>query len=246
MNIKQYFFLLTTLIASLNTFALEAKHTEGTVDIDGLANEPTWQSSTWHPLNHLMAGALPENNDDFSGRYKVSWDNNKLYLFVEIIDDVLIDSHPDPKDRYWDDDCLEVFIDEDQSGGDHLNNYNAFAYHIALDGNVADFGDDNDDGVVLLNDHVKSKWTRDTLSPFKIYWEVAIDIYSDNFTTANPGQPIELSEGKTLGFMLAYCDNDHSAEREHFMGSHEVQPRNGDRNLGYKDASVFGKLTLTK
>ncbi|MCP4059513.1 MAG: sugar-binding protein, partial [Pseudoalteromonas sp.] len=46
------------------------------------------------------------------------------------------------------------------------------------------------------------------------------------------------------GFMLAYCDNDGSEVREHFMGSHEVQPVNGDRNRGFIDADVFGKITL--
>jgi len=28
------------------------------------------------------------------------------------------------------------------------------------------------------------------------------------------------------------------------MGSHEVQPVNGDRNRGFIDADVFGKITL--
>ena len=49
-----------------------------------------------------------------------------------------------------------------------------------------------------------------------------------------------------MGFMLAYCDNDGSPEREHFVGSHEITPVNGDKNLGFIDASVFGKITLVK
>ena len=48
------------------------------------------------------------------------------------------------------------------------------------------------------------------------------------------------------GFMLAYCDNDGSKEREHFIGSVEIAPKNGDKNRGYIDASVFGKLWLKK
>jgi len=244
-TIKQLAIYFGLLVApAIN--ALEAKLTPEPIMIDGNANEIIWQQSQWNELKYLMAGRMPDDKEDFSGRFKVSWDNQKLYLLVEIIDDALIDSHPDPKEKYWDDDCLEVFIDEDASGGNHLNSYNAFAYHIALDGNVADFGDQKDNGVVLLNDHVKSTWRRSDLAPYTITWEVAIDIYPDSFSTARPGPTIVLTENKVMGFMLAYCDNDGSEEREHFIGSHDVEPRNGDRNLGYIDASAFGKLTLVK
>jgi len=44
--------------------------------------------------------------------------------------------------------------------------------------------------------------------------------------------------------MLVYGVNDGSEFREHFMGSHPVEPINGDKNLSYKDASVFGTLVL--
>ena len=44
--------------------------------------------------------------------------------------------------------------------------------------------------------------------------------------------------------MLAYCDNDGSLEREAFVGSTEITPINGDKNLGYITADVFEKLTL--
>jgi len=47
-----------------------------------------------------------------------------------------------------------------------------------------------------------------------------------------------------MSFMLAYCDNDGSDEREHFIGSHDIEPVNGDKNLCYIDASVFGSIRL--
>ena len=34
-----------------------------------------------------------------------------LYLLVEITDDVLFDQHANPLHLYWDDDCIEIFID---------------------------------------------------------------------------------------------------------------------------------------
>ena len=222
-------------------------YTSAPVTIDGMASEAAWGNAQWHSLDKLMVGNMPEKHD-FSGRYKLLWDENYLYLQAEIVDDVLIDNHPDPTKAYWDDDCLEVFIDEDASGGNHLESYNAFAYHIALDGNVADIGDKENDkgGVVLLNNHVASRWTRAETSPFTITWEVAIKLYPDTFTLNSPGEPIALTAGKIIGFMLAYCDNDGSETREHFVGSHEITPVNGDKNRGYIDASVFGKIKLIK
>lgn len=241
-TIKTYL-ALAALALALPATAMDAIKSAAPVTIDGRIDDAVWQRAEWHPLNHHMIGSLP-STEDFSGRFKVAWDVNKLYLVAEIIDDVLIDTHPDPYDRYWDDDTLEVFIDEDASGGNHLHSYNAFAYHIALDGNVADFGDEQENGVVLLNEHVTSVWTRQTEAPFAITWEVAIDIYDDTFKRQQNQSPVKLAADKVIGFMLAYCDNDGSPEREHFLGSHEITPRNGDKNLGYIDASVFGKLRL--
>jgi hypothetical protein len=195
-----------------------------------------------------MLGEYP-SPEDFSGRFTLRWDNEFLYLLAEIQDDVLIDTHPDPKQNYWDDDCLEIFIDEDKSGGDHLFNDNAFAYHIALDNQVVDIGPNHSDGSTnfrILNEHVKSAWKRNESMPFQITWELAIRIYDDSYDDALSNKPVKLREGKTLGFMVAYCDNDGSPEREHFLGSHKVEPVDGDKNLGYKNASVFDELVLKK
>ncbi|HSG61102.1 MAG TPA: CBM9 family sugar-binding protein [Pseudomonadales bacterium] len=234
---------ITSLALSIPLAAMEAIKTKDNMLIDGRADEAVWQQATWHPLDQLMVGNMP-TAEDFSGRFKLAWDETQLYLIAEIIDDVIFDSHPNPYDRYWDDDTLEVFIDEDASGGHHLYSYNAFAYHIGLDGNVADFGQRQDEGVVLLNDHVTSVWTRQTTPPYAITWEVAILIYDDSFDHLATNIPVKLTKNKVMGFMLAYCDNDGSSQREHFMGSHAITPRHGDKNLGYIDASVFGKLKL--
>ena len=218
--------------------------------IDGKATEQAWQQAKWHKLNHLILGEKPSNND-FNGRYKLLWDENYLYLLAEIQDDVLFDQHTDPLFNYWDDDCLEIFIDEDHSGGGHQFDFNAFAYHVALDNQVADIGPNKADGSVnfiLLNDHVRNRWQRSAGSN-KILWETAIAVYDKNFqlNSDNPEQyRVKLIKDKVLGFMLAYCDNDGSAERESFIGSHFIKPINGDKNLGYKTADVFGDIRLVE
>ena len=243
------FITTLSIIFSFNISALEAVKAPGKIQIDGLANEVSWQLAKWQPIDNLILGTEP-SKDDFSGRFKIMWDEEQLYLLVEITDDILFDQHADPRHLYWDDDCLEVFLDEDASGGNHQYNFNAFAYHIALDNQAVDMGSKNSDGsdsFFLLNDHINSSWRRNKKWPNKVIWEVAIRVYDDSFTMQmNKLLPVSLFEGKKLGFMLAYCDNDGSKEREHFMGSTDIKAVNGNKNLGYITADVFQKLRLIK
>lgn len=228
---------------------LEAKKTQGKIMINGIVDEVSWELAKWQPINNLILGSAPSVND-FSGQFKVMWDEEQLYLLVEIIDDILFDQHADPRYLYWDDDCLEIFLDEDASGGDHQFNFNAFAYHVALDNQAVDIGEKNADGsdnFVLLNEHVTSVWRRSESAPNKVVWEVAVRVYDDSFTMQmkNP-QAVNLFKGKQIGFMLAYCDNDGSKEREHFIGSTDIKAVNGSKNLGYITSDVFQKLMLIK
>lgn len=224
-----------------------ALHTSNPIKIDGKADETVWTQAAWYPMNKDMIGNVPKA-DDFSGRFKLAWDEGQLYLLAEIVDDVLFDQHPNPLNLYWDDDCLEIFIDEDKSGGNHQFNFNAFAYHVALDNQAVDIGEQtptNSAPFILLNDHIDSRWQRDSKDHTKITWEVAIKIFDDRFKIDDStSQPVTLQANKEMGFMLAYCDNDGSKQREHFMGSTSIQAVNGDKNLGYIDASVFSSLTL--
>lgn len=246
--IKSLLTLLVLSLFSLTSQAIEVRKSSTPPKIDGLIDKPVWKNAQWQPMDELILGEQP-NKDDFSGRYKLLWDSNKLYLLAEIQDDILFDQHPDPLHLYWDDDCLEVFIDEDASGGNHQFNYNAFAYHVALDNQVVDIGKSTAEGkvnFVLLNDHIDSKWQRSSEEPHKIVWEMAISIYDDRFNLSNKkdNSPVSLLKGKRLGFMLAYCDNDGSQHRESFIGSTQIKAINGDKNLGYITADVFDQITL--
>lgn len=248
--------LITSLIGLLglsNASAITVPKAKVAPVIDGQAKDLAWQHGTWRSLSELIVGSQP-SKDDFSGRYKILWDEQKLYILVEITDDVLFDQHANPLHFYWDDDCIEIFIDEDASGGNHQFNFNAFAYHVALDNQAVDIGYKNSDGspdFLALNDHINNKWQRSSTAPYVMTWELAIDVYDDSFTYQAfdnkkefSGKPVKLFKGKKLGFMLAYCDNDGSKEREHFMGSTPITPVNGDKNLGYITADVFDTIEL--
>ncbi|MFA3789753.1 sugar-binding protein [Aliiglaciecola sp. SL4] len=230
-----------SLIFSTCAVAIDVVATSTPPIIDGVNNEPQWQKATWLPIDQVILGG-PLSKQDFQGRYRLLWNADKLYLQVEIVDDRLVDFNADPLDKYWDDDTLEIFIDEDASGGNHQYSYNAFAYHIALDNQVVDITPEGT--FALFNEHIESRWKRDIKGPHKIIWEAAISLYSDDFDSSKANAPKRLVKGKKIGFMLAYCDNDNSKTREHFIGSKEIKAVNGDKNRGWIDASVFDTLIL--
>lgn len=209
------------------------------LNVDGIADEAVWSSARWHDLDQRWLG--PEHSAaDFAGRYKVAWTKDKLVILAEFTDDILIDTHRDPLVQYWDDDCLEIFIDEDFSGGNHQFSHNAFAYHLSLDNQAIDIG--TDQRARSYSHHVTSRWRQ---VGDKVTWEVAIDIYDDTYADdADDNQPIALSAGKLMGLMVAYCDNDGSELRENFIGSEEIAE--GPKDRGYIDAGVFGSLLLVE
>ena len=240
--------LVLTLAVCVPSGAVLAEHVEGRSEyrapraavapvIDGVADEAAWEAAPWRELSHRWLGPA-YSADDFQGRYKVVWTEDRLYLLAEIVDDILFDSHRDPLVQYWDDDTLEVFIDEDFSGGEHQYNHNAFAYHLSLDNRAIDIGTDR--RARDYTHHVESRWRQ---SGDKVTWELAIRVYPDTYRDGAAGnEPVELKAGKVLGLMVAYCDNDGSELRENFIGSEAVPYGPTDR--GWIDAGLFGRLLL--
>jgi hypothetical protein len=205
--------------------------------IDGVADEAIWAEAEWYAIEHRWLG--PEYSaDDFEGRFKIVWTEERIYILGEFVDDILIDTHRDPLVQYWDDDCLEVFLDEDYSGGEHQYNHNAFAYHMSLDNQAIDIGTDAKPH--NYSHHVESRWQQRGNT---LVWELAIDIYTDDYVDGADGnEPVQLSAGKVLGLMIAYCDNDGSELRENFIGSESVPT--GPKDRGWIDAGLFGALVL--
>ncbi len=245
--LTSFLFVFSPVSSSFDGIATIIEQASKPIKIDGRSAESDWSKARWQPINHHIIGTMPDKND-FSGRFKLLWDESYLYVLAEITDDVLFDQHADPLYKYWDDDCLEIFVDEDNSGGEHQFNFNAFAYHVALDNQAVDIGvqqPNNEAPFVLLNDHIESYWRRNPNNGHSITWEVSVKLFDDSFSLNKPDQqPVKLTPKKELGFMLAYCDNDGSEEREHFLGSTPIKAVNGDKNLGYKTADVFQTFVL--
>ncbi len=202
--------------------------------IDGHGNESSWSSLDWMPLDQVWVGEIP-TEQDFKGKYKLTWDENYIYVLAEIQDDVLLDIHEDGLVNYWDDDCLEIFIDENNSDGNHQFNNSAYAYHIALNLRVTDIGVDS--LPMYVDHHVK---TAKVTQGNSTTWEVGVKAWNE--IPGVRGEARKYKAGEDIGFMVAYCDNDSSPEREHFIGSNVIEGE--DKNRGWIDAGVFNNWTL--
>lgn len=207
--------------------------------VDGVGDDACWNPGEWGFIDEQWFSnrSVPDSTD-FYGRYKVVWTPEKLYLLLEITDDVLNDNITDPLNNYWEDDCLEVFIDEDKSGGDHKccpQAYNAFAYHVSpVTYDAVDLSDDGDFVPKLFNEHVniavKSAGSMHII-------EIAITVFDNTFNEDHLNTPVILTKGKLMGFSIAYCDDDGDG-REDFMAT---QPGGLD---SWMNADLFGELLL--
>lgn len=245
--IKRFIFsikCLCLIFAAANALAFEISKAPSEPSIDGVANDLAWQQAQWRPIDQLILG-VRVTPEDFSGRYKLVWTEQHLLLLAEITDDVLVDRHANPLFKYWEDDTLELFIDENASGGNHLENHSAFAYHIALDNQAVDIAEDGKPR--LFNDHIESSWRRDARG--MVIWEVAIALYSDQYHSGlsqaeRMAKRVTLTAGKSLALIVAYCDADADDGRQSFLTSYDIKPVNGDKNRAYIDANVFERAIL--
>lgn len=214
-----------------------APETKREIVIDGKGNEKSWDKAEWKEINYTWLGEEPSKKD-FQGRYKILWDEKYLYFLVEVKDDSLSDQEPDPFVNWWEDDCLELFVDEDRSMGNHQFSNNAFAYHITLDYAIIDLASDKKPR--NYKDHLEVKRSKTGADLYT--WEVAMKVFDDRYPKNT--QPVKLKAGKVLGFAVSYNDNDGDNRRENFIGSVEIEGE--DKNRGWIDAGVFGELKLVK
>jgi hypothetical protein len=220
--------------------------------IDGLANDACWENAGWNSIDQVWipwGGTMKA--EDFTGRFKVTWssETDRVYFLVEVIDDVLVDGYKYPMDGYYNWDIVEIFFDEDASGGDHTLNQNAFAYHITAGNDEADFeAMDLGPNYAAMNysDHLDCK----IVHADGIYtWEISMIVYNENFNPGSASNPTEqLQVGKVSGLSMAYCDNDNPNEnpksRDNFIGSVAVPKAN--YNDHWQNADWFGKVKMVE
>jgi len=220
----------------------KVKHLNILPQIDGIGNDTCWNEPTmeWQSINQVWMpwkGTVP-SSEDFSGKYKVGWNETKnlLYFLVDVVDDIFIDGYDFTKNGpsgYPNYDVVEIFIDENRSKGAHVfdngseNAQNAFSYHFSVnapaDGETTnEFTVEDMDGVDWGNYWVVNY--ADHFSEFKMkkngnhfVYEFSMKVYNDTYPTQNNNgftstdkelARTVLTAGKIMGMSMAYCDND--------------------------------------
>jgi hypothetical protein len=205
------------------------------LEIDGFSKDSIWSRVNWYDMNFLWMGE-PLESTDYQGRYKLAWDNEYLYILVEVVDDYLSPTLKNGLENYWKGDYVEVFIDEDQSGGNHKFNHQAFAYHVSTEGHAIDINTLQE--AVFFDDHIKVERSQEGK---KYLWEMAIKLFDNKFDENSAENiPVTIARQKRIGFSIAYGDNDGNNMRENFMGSKKTHGMNNDE--GYINADVFGSI----
>ncbi len=214
---------------------LKAYKTNSPLLVDGYSNDFIWDNIPWYDMNNVWMGQTVDSLD-YYGQFKLAWDREYLYVLVKVIDDYLQPTLKDGIENYWKGDYVEVFIDEDLSGGNHQYNHQAFAYHVSTEGHAIDLSTSKK--AIFLDDHVSVK--RSTKE--NVYtWEMAIKLFDNQFNELDSSiVPVTIYNNKRIGFSIAYGDNDGKQVRENFMGSKKTHGKNNDE--GYVNSDVFGTL----
>ncbi len=251
---------------SLIKTTLIASETATPPVFDGEDTDGCWTSAKWYPIDQTWitwGQAVPES--DFHGEFKVSWSSaeNLMYYLVRITDDAFIDGYVYPDGGYPNFDIVEVFIDEDKSGGLHVfdnnltlgqNAENAFSYHLATSKPV----DGGTSSNLVACDISGTDWSDQVIENYAAHfpdfkmkrtgnvytYEFSMRVYTDAYSKADPeASRRTLSENKLMGMSMAYCDNDSlDGARDNFFGSVWVSA--AEYNDHWKNANGYGSVRL--
>ena len=83
---------------------MEIPRTNTVPAIDGDMDD-IWKYAAVNPVGRLYGNL--RTPEDLSGEYRMMWDDNNLYLFVSVVDDILFNTNS----PYWYNDVLQFYID---------------------------------------------------------------------------------------------------------------------------------------
>lgn len=219
----------------------EAKFTKNLPVIDGIGNDTCWDKAEWATIDQIWIGQ-PIDASDFTGKFKVMWTEDRLYVLVRVTDDSLRLQAPNISDvcaNIYNFDCVEIFMDENNSREtNYSGTFKAVAYHMDTTGNIC-YAMGNQ-GWVRLDDHLRYKMKRVDTHTFD--YEYEIKVFNDTYVVGGNNTPVKLTNGKLMGWSIAYNDNDLGSTRQNMIGS--IFIAGTDKNVSYFNSSVFGELKL--
>ena len=181
--------------------------------IDGTA-DALWSNYDPASIDKLSVGTF-SGSADLSANYKITYDQNNLYLFVDVTDDVLVN---DGGNKY-DNDALEVFIDigNTKSSGYQSNDY---TYNFVYN-----------DATVYENTHGTAGTVGVTFAQAVKTGGYTMEI-SIPWSTIGP-MP---TNGQFMGFDIHVDDDDNGGARD------AKKAWNDCADVAWKDPAAFGTL----
>jgi len=200
------------------------------IKIDGVVEEAWLKAEAIKlkfDINHVE-GRI-DSHEDLSAEAGVMWDEENIYLLVDIKDDVpAVNDHT--KGDVWDGDCIEFFISLDPTKIPNVG-YSEFDFQILIGANKNMWIPAQAKGGVRNSIPISSEVASKKGDKGYVL-EAKINIA--NFS-AKPFR--KFKKGDILGFDMAIGDADRTGAREGKIIWNGTE-------VGYKDSSVWGRLTL--
>ncbi|HEX6428122.1 MAG TPA: sugar-binding protein [Niastella sp.] len=179
--------------------------------------ETVWAPAPATNINQVVFGTRPA---DYNGKWRALYDNNYLYLLVEVSDATRIN---DSGASWWEDDVVEIFIDGNNSKGTSYDGVNDFQFGFRWNDNTVHTGGNSVTNTTGIN--------------FKMYatgsgytTEIAIP-----WTTIGAAPAI----GKAIGIDVQVDDDDNGGTRDAQTTSFATN------TTAFQNPSVFGTVYMT-
>lgn len=146
----------------------------GPITIDGMANDPGWANAATSP-ELVTADSSPDPNGKAVA--KMTWDDQNLYVFVQITDPDIYSPYKQHDEPLWKADCVELFIDADGNRQGYVElqvNPNNATFDSFFATTRAQPGDEKWDSNMVTA--VKVRGTADTAGDADQGWDVEIAI----------------------------------------------------------------------
>lgn len=186
--------------------------------IDGSVDS-AWGNATPYSIENVVVGAV-HGSQDFSGTWRALWDSSNIYYLVEITDNSLKNNSGS---SWWDDDCVEIMIDADNSGGSTYDGINDFQYGFRWNDSTVHVGSYSVDDTTGVNFAIV-----DTSDGYCL--EASIPWSTLGVTP---------SEGHVIGAEIYVDDDDNHGGRDAQVSWHTSSPD------AWRDPSLFGHAELT-
>ncbi len=198
---------------------LDISKTSSAPIIDGTIDN-LWGNISSQEIANANKGTT-SGNTDLSGNFKITWDANKVYLLVQVTDDVKVKDATGTNPEKYNFDGIEIYFNDDNAYTDTYNNDAQYVYN--WEGSIHAFsGNKPTAGINVAQTNTTNGYILELAIPWS---NIAVSAQNGNF----------------LGFDIMINDND-------VQGSSQANEKKSWHTLindSWKDPREFASVKLT-